>query len=159
MSAGSGGGKSDSRMFAESLLYTDINEGGYLSHGEYLLCDSGYTCSKFTINVVPNKRITHVEKQFNKAHRIARSCIERAFGQLKGRWRRLTSLDFNIPNGDAVMSILVACILHNFCQSRGEEAFEPIEDDDDTEHVGDDDLELVYERDTSIRNRLIAHFE
>jgi len=71
-------------MFAESPLYTDINEGGYLSHGKNLLCDSGYTCSKFTINVVPNKRITHVEKQFNKAHRIARSCIERAFGQLKG---------------------------------------------------------------------------
>jgi hypothetical protein len=148
-------------MFSESDLCYNIQNEGYLADGEYFLCDSGYTCSRFTVNIVLGQRLTYAQKKYNKAHKSARSCIERAFGQLKGRWRRLTAMDFNISNGDAVLAIIVACILHNFCLSLGEESVDPYQLDDAEQGVGDElaDPDPAYQRDVSIRDKLISKFE
>ncbi|XP_062979602.1 uncharacterized protein LOC134396922 [Elgaria multicarinata webbii] len=62
---------------------------------------------------------TPKEKNFNYYHNRARLPVERAFGRLKSRWCSLyTVLDVEedlVPD-----VIIVCCILHNICESRGD---------------------------------------
>ena len=67
--------------------------------------------------------LTQVQKMFNRCHSKTRQVIERSFGLLKSRFRRLTKLHISDLTL-AVNSILSGCVLHNICQQNDEELFE-----------------------------------
>ncbi|CAM1154172.1 Uncharacterised protein at_DN1513 [Pycnogonum litorale] len=55
--------------------------------------------------------IKQQQKKDNVIHASARSVIERAFGRLKGKFRRLKHLDADVKN--AQKTIITSCCLHN----------------------------------------------
>lgn len=71
----------------------------------------GYTSSQ--------GRLSKEQESFNVYHSSGRNVVEHAFGRLKGRWRMLLKrADINYKFMPTV--IAAACILHNFCEERGE---------------------------------------
>lgn len=87
-----------------------------------------------------NGHLTRQQILFNNRLSKARSAVERAFGILKGKFRRLKYLDMN--RIELIPTIIIACcVLHNI--SRREqyeyEEFEIEEGDDDNDQDNDDD--------------------
>ena len=83
--------------------------------------------------------LTLEQKRFNKAHSQCRQVIERAFGMLKCRFRRL--LRFDISDITLLVdSVLSACVLHNLCLFEND-VFEAAEIEEDDVCNGD-----YYER-------------
>lgn len=68
---------------------------------------------------------------FNRSHSSLRSCIERAFGVLKARWKILRAmLRYSIK--DQNLAILAAFVLHNYIRSAVRHpAFKIIDEDPD----------------------------
>ena len=60
-----------------------------------------------------NGHLTADQTKYNKYHSSTRMVIERAFGQLKGRYRRLKYLDVEVTNVPLI--VMAACLLHNLC--------------------------------------------
>lgn len=58
--------------------------------------------------------MTASQKTYNFKLSSTRQVIERAFGLLKGAWRRLFYLDM-LYQRKIVSVIVAACVLHNFC--------------------------------------------
>lgn len=61
-----------------------------------------------------NGHLTASQRTYNFKHSSTRQVIERAFGLLKGRWRKLFYLDM-LCQKKIVSVIIAACVLHNFC--------------------------------------------
>ena len=60
-----------------------------------------------------NGHLTASQKIYNYKLSSTRQDVERAFGLLKGRWRKLFYLDMLCQR---IVSVIVAtCVLHNFC--------------------------------------------
>ena len=83
-----------------------------------------------------NGHLTGPQINYNGKHARTRQPIERAFGLLKGRWRRLKYVEMeNVQEVPSVVS--AACVLHNFCLIADEGAIEDFfdvdSDDDDDE--------------------------
>ena len=75
---------------------------------------------------------------YNNKHARTRQPIERAFGLLKGRWRRLKYVEMeNVEDVPSVVS--AACVLHNFCLIIDDGTIEDFFDDDDGDDNDDDD--------------------
>lgn len=103
------GSTPDSHIFRTSAIDRHL-EGNGLTDG-VLLGDSGYACSPFLMTPYLDHN-TRKEELFNKAHKVTRCIIERAFGVLKRRFHVLHSEVRVAP--DRVCTIVVACcILHN----------------------------------------------
>ena len=64
--------------------------------------------------VQDNSQLTDVQTRFNYRLSSTRVAIERAFGLLKGRFRRLKLLDTKSIK-TAVDAIIVCCVFHNMC--------------------------------------------
>ncbi|XP_062978718.1 uncharacterized protein LOC134396228 [Elgaria multicarinata webbii] len=62
---------------------------------------------------------TPKEENFNHYHSRARLPVERAFDRLKSRWRSLYTL-LDVEEDLVPDVIVVCCILHNLCESRGD---------------------------------------
>ena len=116
----------DSRVFKNSPLNDFLQKE--CPQSNHLLGDSAYSLSSYLL--VPfrdNGHLTPEQKRYNFAHSSTRVDIERCFGLLKGKFRKLKFLDVNkvylIPN-----IIVTCCVLHNFILPK--ESY--IEDDMDT---------------------------
>ena len=73
-----------------------------------------------------NGHLSTGQRHYNIVHSAARSVIERAFGRLKGKFRRLKNLD--VTRTDlAPLVIEAACALHNLTLQENEQENE--EDD------------------------------
>lgn len=101
----------DARVFRTSLIFAQVHA---MPNNLHLLGDSAYPLS---INVMTpfrdNGHLNAIQTNYNISHSSARSIIERAFGRLKGKFRRLKYLDiFNPDFGSEIIS--AACVLHNF---------------------------------------------
>lgn len=98
---------------------------------EFLLGDSAYPL--MTWLVTPYKdygNLTRTQKRYNKLHSSARVVIEREFGQLKGRFRRLIkfdALDFKL----LCHIILAACVMHNLCVRNHDEPIGELDEPED----------------------------
>ena len=69
------------------------------------------------------------QKRYNKRLSSARVMIERAFGQLKGRFRRL--MKFDVQNFELLChTILAACVMHNLCVRNEDEPMEELVEHD-----------------------------
>ncbi|XP_066585635.1 putative nuclease HARBI1 [Prorops nasuta] len=106
----------DAAIFKSSAVYkklTDV-DNPLLPPNLHILGDSAYP---LLLNLMTpfkdNGNLTSKQIQYNVKHASIRSVIERAYGLLKGKWRRLKYLDVNsVHMANSV--IAAACILHNF---------------------------------------------
>lgn len=98
-----------------------------------------------------NGHLTGPERNYNLKHAKTRQIIERAFGLLKGRWRRLKFID--MENVDEIpFLVTAACVLHNFCllvDDGGIDEFLEDNDDDD----GDCELPVDIPRPQAVAKR------
>lgn len=69
-----------------------------------------------------NGTLTENQKKYNRVLSSIRVVIERAFGLLKNRFRRLQGLQTKKPELIPLI-IMAACILHNFCL-KGNDGFD-----------------------------------
>ena len=61
-----------------------------------------------------NGHLSRQEVNYNNKHAKTRQTNKRAFGLLKGRWRRLEFFEMENINECPVI-VAAACVLHNFC--------------------------------------------
>jgi hypothetical protein len=127
----------DSRVFKNSALGTALGE--LLSPNENIIGDNGYPLmEQLLVPFVARGPLNHVQRNFNKCLSSTRVIVERAFGQLKGRFSMLYK---GSKNSKQFMqdSVIAACTLHNIIRKRGLPLVEepPIEEDNvvvDDEH-------------------------
>ena len=103
----------DSRVFFNSPLRMKL-ENGILPVQYHLLGDSAYQLKNYLM--VPfrdNGHLTALQRNFNTKHSSTRIEIERAFGLLKGKFRRLKELEMTKVE-DIPIIIFACCVLHNF---------------------------------------------
>ena len=102
----------DARVFRESDIGEELEH--LIDNDNHILGDSAYTLSSRLLTPYrDNGHLTEAQRKFNKVHASARAYIERAFGRLKGKFRRLKYLELHkTENISQVVS--AACVLHNF---------------------------------------------
>lgn len=106
----------DARVFRYSEVYTQLTnvENPLLSPHLHLIGDAAYPLLKNLITPYRDTgHLTRAQITYNIKLSSIRNIIERAFGLLKGKFRRLHFLDisdFDLGN----KMIAAACILHNF---------------------------------------------
>lgn len=106
-----------------------LNRSSFCQIGEatiparhYVVGDGGYPSLLWLVRpyeqLFRNRILDDRQTYFNRAHASTRGIIERSFGLLKQRWRKLlTTLDMR--NQDQLKDlILAAFVLHNFCELR-----------------------------------------
>ncbi|XP_026288980.2 uncharacterized protein LOC113213968, partial [Frankliniella occidentalis] len=117
---GEPGSLHDSRVFRRSPLSRRLLEQNLLADGEHILGDSAYILTDKVLT--PFRNIGNLTvQQINYNFRLSslRSMVERAFGLLKMKWRRLFYL--SAKRMDLVVRTVVASItLHNFLIYGGE---------------------------------------
>lgn len=108
----------DARVFRNSPLY-EASE--ILFDGDsHILGDAAYPLHRWILTPYKdNGNLTERHKKYNFVHSNTRQTIERAFGLLKGKWRRLRFLD-NTKLEDIPTVITAACTLHNMCIENNE---------------------------------------
>ncbi|XP_058794103.1 uncharacterized protein LOC131665891 [Phymastichus coffea] len=110
----------DARAFTTSDLYPlceDICRNGY-----YFIGDSAYPLKSYLMRPYRRThRLSLRQKLYNKILSKTRQVIERAFGFLKTKFRRLYYLHRNNVR-DSVRTIAACCILHNICLASEEYA-------------------------------------
>lgn len=110
--AGYPGKVHDARVFRNSPLFLN---GPALCRDGHLLGDSAYPNLPWLLAPFrDNGHLTNSQIQFNYVHSSIRSNVERAFGILKGRFKRLKHIDQKNVT-DIVKTIVAACVLHNIC--------------------------------------------
>lgn len=101
----------DARVYRNSPLFEVVQN---LQANFHLLGDSAYPMStNLPTPYRDNGHLTLEEKRFNNSHSSTRVDIERTFGLLKGKFRKLKFLDMR--NVEDIPSIIITCCaLNNF---------------------------------------------
>ncbi|CAN7980971.1 unnamed protein product, partial [Ixodes pacificus] len=97
----------------------------------HLLGDGAYPLRRSLL--VPyrnNGRLTEQHRKYNTKHATTRVAIERAFGILKGRFRRLKYIEARRPER-IVTTIVAACVMHNACMEWRDIYDGPLHTEDD----------------------------
>ena len=122
ISVGFPGSNHDSYVLQRSLWWdrvtNDVNKF-FQSPDYHAVGDSAFPLTEFLL--VPYKQqvgMTKPMKVFNKKLSAARVTVERAFGDLKNRFRRCLDIQGNISTCVNVVS--AACCVHNFCIANGD---------------------------------------
>ncbi|XP_060563710.1 putative nuclease HARBI1 [Ruditapes philippinarum] len=107
----------DSRILKNSPLMDKIEAdvSQVFPGNTHLLGDSAYALASWMM--VPYKdcgNLNKDQKTYNYIHSSTRMCIERAFGALKGRFRRLKFIDLK-DISCIVHIVLSCCTLHQLC--------------------------------------------
>jgi hypothetical protein len=102
----------DARVFRNSPLFQEADL--VVPNGWYIVADGGYALSRWCM--VPFRdlgALTPSQRRFNNRQSSTRMVVERAFGQLKGRWRILQNL---ATQGVVRAAAIIegCCVLHNF---------------------------------------------
>jgi hypothetical protein len=104
----------DARVYRNSPLFEVLKT---LPASYHLLGDSAYPMSTNLLTPFrDNGHLTLEEKRYNTLHSATRVDIERAFGLLKGKFRKLKFLDMRNVE-DIPGTIITCCALHNFILS------------------------------------------
>lgn len=111
--AGFPGSCHDARVLRNSDLWEDGLQ--LCNNVNNILADAAYPLRRWLMTPYrDNGHLTPQQKRFNFNLSVNRVVIERAFGLLKGRFRRLRFLDTQKIE-TAVDVIVVCCILHSIC--------------------------------------------
>lgn len=113
------GSVGDRRIFEYSPIYKNIIRARprYFPSREYIIGDKAYPILEWCQAPYIRRRILNAaEELYNTILSSTRQVIERAFGLLFGRFRRLKFLDMH--RHDLMMETVQACcVLHNICLS------------------------------------------
>ncbi|XP_042150153.1 putative nuclease HARBI1 [Ixodes scapularis] len=129
-SAGDPGSVHDARMYRRSELPTILTADKF-PFDSHLLGDGAYPLRQSLL--VPyrnNGRLTEQHRNYNTKHATTRVAIERAFGILKGRFRRLKYIEARRPER-IVTTIVAACVMHNACMEWRDIYDGPLHTEDD----------------------------
>lgn len=132
-STGSPGSLHDARVYRHGRLCAVLNSGD-LNQDVHLLGNSAYPLKmNLLVPYCDNGHVTEKQRRYNCMHSLSRCAIERAFGLLKGKFRRLRYLD--VCTLSAVPNVVVAAyVLHNFImQTECDDVSMQIGEDDDSE--------------------------
>ncbi|GJU83125.1 reverse transcriptase domain-containing protein [Tanacetum coccineum] len=111
--AGWEGSAADSRVLRDAFSRPN---GLKVTHGNYYLCDVGYTNSEGLLTPYRGQRYhlndwshppTTSKEFYNMRHSSARNCIERCFGLIKARWAILPDVSYHPL--DSMPRIIIAC--------------------------------------------------
>jgi hypothetical protein len=128
--AGQPGGVHDVGQFRWSSLYQDLHQRRILQDPSiivrgvqiqpFLIGDSAYLSRPYLLkNFKPgNDPVLHDQVRFDSAINSGKVVIENAFGALKNRWRILKCFNSDVDKCPTV--IVACCVLHNYCELRGE---------------------------------------
>jgi len=147
VSAGWAGSIHNARIFRlstlSSVLATELKNTDY-----FLIGDRAYPLQKHLMKPFRNNdNLSEAQMQFNNDLCSSRSCIEYAFGLLKGKWRKLQYIE--IINLSCLSDIIIsACVLHNYLidwanKDGNEDHYE--DDDENIYEDGDEDEDEVDE--------------
>ena len=148
----------DAKVFRHSQLW----ETGFskCDNGRYhLLGDAAYPVKEWLLTPYrDNGHLTVQQKRFNEIHSAKRQVIERAFGMLKRRCRRLKHI--HSKSIDRIcQTVVFACIIHNICIMQDDTLDDALDcdEDDDEEDIGEyihqNDAQGILKR-IRITNRL-----
>jgi hypothetical protein len=129
--SGEAGSIHDACMLRRSPIYEQMQTKPVMFPGDtHIIGDPAYPIKENLLVAFKNNgRLTRREDKYNRALSAARSCIERAFALLKGRFRRLKFLDMS--NIERIPYVIVACcVLHNICLKLHDAIDIPAEDAD-----------------------------
>ena len=112
------------RVLQVSSLGQDLVSSSFLHGGKYhLLGDSAYPLLPTVL--VPyqdNEHLTQEQRRFNTIHSSARSVlVKRAFGRLKGKFRRLRGIDVTCLQ-NALLQIEASFVLRNLILDHDEDS-------------------------------------
>jgi hypothetical protein len=98
------------------------NYDAYFPQNTYIIGYSGFGNYEWLLAAYKPHNLLgiHGRRRYNKIHSSTRMPIERAFGQLKGRWRILLDVVRSFDIARICKMIYVCCILHNICIERNE---------------------------------------
>ncbi|KAK3911581.1 Putative nuclease [Frankliniella fusca] len=118
---GEPGSLHDSRIFRRSPVSRKLLEDETLvDQDEHILGDSAYILTNKVLTPFRNNGdLTPLQTNYNRRLSSSRSMVERAFGLLKMKWRRLFFLLARNPE-IVVRTIAAFVMLHNFILMRGE---------------------------------------
>lgn len=140
----------DARVWRLSDIRTLItqDENRYFENQYHLLADSAYPLSSYMLTPYrDNGHLNNVQKRFNTKHSKTRVVIERAFGTLKGRFRKLKYI--YMYNTDMIpLVIITCCILHNICienedEFMDEDVYDAIEIQNDVFRNGEEKRDII----------------
>nr|XP_011424993.3 putative nuclease HARBI1 [Crassostrea gigas] len=132
---GKPGSTHDASVLRSSELF--VKSDDLFPPGFYLLGDSAFPLLGWLVTPFRDfGNLTRGQRLFNVCHSKARQVIERSFGLLKVRFRRLLRFDACDMNL-IVKSNLSACVLHNICIKMNEENFDLFDDDNTDNHACD----------------------
>ncbi|KAK5650044.1 hypothetical protein RI129_001073 [Pyrocoelia pectoralis] len=134
----------DARVLRTSPIYGHLTNNQFLPQNYHILGDSAYPLMGNLLTPFrDNGHLNEDQIRYNTKLSTIRVVIERAFGRLKGKFRRLKYLDIAEPDFASEV-ITAACVLHNFTIMWGEEIDEneDVEGDNDQQE-GDDDIVIA----------------
>lgn len=126
----------DAHVLDVSSLKQKLSEdSGFNVEHYHLLGDAAYPLLPgLMVPVRDNGHLTQAQVRYNALHSAARAVVERCFGRLKGKFRRLKSLD--VTRTDYSSVIIETCIvLHNICLD------DEFDESSSVDDVADDDVE------------------
>lgn len=134
----------DARVFRQSEIFARLNcnTSPLLPPHLHLVGDSAYPLLQNVMTPYrDNGHLTTQQHNYNVKLSNCRSIIERTFGLLKGKFRRLKYLDIHTPEiGNEIIS--ASCTLHNFLIDRNEVDFQHMDED---ESIGQEIIENTNE--------------
>ncbi|KAB0801857.1 hypothetical protein PPYR_04043 [Photinus pyralis] len=135
----------DARVLRTSPVYGHlVNNNTIMPQNCHILGDSAYPLMENLL-------------QWALKRRPNTAVIERAFGQLKGKFRRLKYLDIAEPDF-ATEIITAACVLHNFTLMWGEEMHDNeaiIEGENNHQEADDNDVVADHQNGVEKRNFIV----
>ena len=112
----------DANVFQRSSLYQKLSQpecgGLFDSKNFHLIGDGGFPLKTWCLIPYKGNNLVRSQTRYNVKLSKTRSVIERAFGDLKNRFRRLMCIDASVKR--CVLYTTAACCLHNICIENGD---------------------------------------
>jgi hypothetical protein len=146
----------DARVFRLSPLSRQIDLG-LIPEPMHILADSAYSLHDNVLTPFrDNGHLNRVQRRYNMKHAAVRSCVERAFGLLKNKFRRLRYLDMSLL--EEIPTVITACcVLHNFIIiHEGYDEDEVVIDDLDDVPLLQDDQPIQFRNGVNKRDHIAA---
>ena len=141
---GEAGSVHDACVFRRSDLWKHMYLGTVemFPDDTHILGDAAYPLAdNLLVPFKNNGRLTDPQKKYNKKHSKARSIIERAFGMLKKRMRKLNLIE--MTRVDLIPVVVIACcIIHNLCITQEDDTISESSSSSDSDPDSDDELPI-----------------